>query len=199
MKIEKRAETIKNWINDYCNNTSFSPKSLIVGISGGIDSSVVSTLCALTGRKTVVLSLPIKQLNNASFDIVLCALAMHYIEDWNVTIEEFYRILKPNGCLVISIEHPFFEYNYFKSTQYFSIEPVKCTWSGFGKPVEVPSYRRSLQECINPLTNNGFYIDQLLEPKPVKEFEKLDPKHYKELNEFPAFMCIRALKKPTIK
>ena len=62
MKIEKRAETIKNWINDYCNNTSFSPKSLIVGISGGIDSSVVSTLCALTGRKTVVLSLPIKQI-----------------------------------------------------------------------------------------------------------------------------------------
>jgi len=64
MKIEKRAETIKNWINDYCNNTSFSPKSLIVGISGGIDSSVVSTLCALTGRKTVVLSLPIKQIKS---------------------------------------------------------------------------------------------------------------------------------------
>jgi SAM-dependent methyltransferase len=144
------------------------------------------------------LSLPIKQLNNASFDIVLCALAMHYIEDWNATIEEFYRVLKPNGCLVISIEHPFFEYNYFKSTQYFSIEHVKCTWSGFGKPVEVPSYRRSLQECINPLTNNGFYIDQLLEPKPTKEFEKSDPKHYNELNEFPAFICIRAFKKPKI-
>jgi SAM-dependent methyltransferase len=144
------------------------------------------------------LSLPIKQLNNASFDIVLCALAMHYIEDWNATIEEFYRVLKPNGCLVISIEHPFFEYNYFKSTQYFSIEHVKCTWSGFGKPVEVPSYRRSLQECINPLTNNGFYIDQLLEPKPTKEFEKSDPKHYHKLNEFPAFICIRAFKKPEI-
>jgi SAM-dependent methyltransferase len=144
------------------------------------------------------LSLPIKQLNNASFDIVLCALAMHYIEDWNATIEEFYRVLKPNGCLVISIEHPFFEYNYFKSTQYFSIEHVKCTWSGFGKPVEVPSYRRSLQECINPLTNNGFYIDQLLEPKPTKEFEKSDPKHYNELNEFPSFICIRAFKKPEI-
>ena len=38
-------------------------------------------------------------------------------------------------------------------------------------------------------------IDTLLEPKPVAAFEKLDPKHYKELNEFPAFMCIRAIKK----
>lgn len=139
---------------------------------------------------------PITKISDASFDIVLCALAMHYIEDWNQTIKEFHRLLKPNGCLVISIEHPFFEYNYFKSTNYFKVEPVKCTWSGFEKPVEIHSYRRSLQECMQPLTNNGFYIDQLLEPKPVDEFEKLDPKHFKELNEFPAFMCIKAIKKP---
>jgi len=62
MKTEKRAEIIKNWINNYCDKTTFSPKSLVVGISGGIDSSVVSTLCALTGRKTIVLSMPIKQI-----------------------------------------------------------------------------------------------------------------------------------------
>ncbi|WP_271765447.1 class I SAM-dependent methyltransferase [Aquimarina algiphila] len=142
------------------------------------------------------LTKPLKTLNDESFDIVLCALAMHYIEDWNTTIQEFYRVLKPNGHLVISIEHPFFEYIYFKSTRYFDIEPVQCTWSGFGNPIEIHSYRRSLHECIMPLTNNGFYIDKLIEPKPLKEFEKLDPKHYKELNEFPAFMCIRAIKKP---
>ena len=35
--------------------------SLVIGISGGIDSSVSSTLCALTGMKTIVLSMPIKQ------------------------------------------------------------------------------------------------------------------------------------------
>ena len=64
MKAEKRSEIIKKWINDYCDNISFNPKSLIVGISGGIDSSVVSTLCALTGRKTIVLSMPIKQIKS---------------------------------------------------------------------------------------------------------------------------------------
>ena len=64
MEVGKRAEIIKNWIDDYCKNTSFSPKSLIVGISGGIDSSVVSTLCALTNRKTIVLSMPIKQIKS---------------------------------------------------------------------------------------------------------------------------------------
>lgn len=130
-----------------------------------------------------------------SCDIVLCALALHYIADWTLTINEFNRVLKPKGILVISIEHPFFEYNYFNSKKYFEIENVKCTWKGFGQPVEVNSFRRPLQECITPLTDNGFYIDQLVEPKPTKEFEQLDPKHFKELNKFPAFMCIRAIKR----
>ena len=61
MEVKKRAEIIQKWIEDYCNSVSFELKSLIVGISGGVDSSVVSTLCALTGRKTIVLSMPIKQ------------------------------------------------------------------------------------------------------------------------------------------
>ena len=64
MNVEKRANIIKNWIDDYCNNTSFDPKVLVVGVSGGIDSSVVSTLCALTGRKTIILSMPIKQIKS---------------------------------------------------------------------------------------------------------------------------------------
>jgi hypothetical protein len=34
-----------------------------------------------------------------------------------------------------------------------------------------------------------------VEPKPTKEFEAVDPRHYTELNAFPAFMCIRAVKK----
>ena len=64
MNVENRAKIIINWINNYCENTTFSPKSLVVGISGGIDSSVVSTLCALTNRKTIVLSMPIKQIKS---------------------------------------------------------------------------------------------------------------------------------------
>jgi len=64
MNVEKRANIIKDWIDNYCKNESFKPKTLVVGISGGIDSSVVSTLCALTGRKTIVLSMPIKQIKS---------------------------------------------------------------------------------------------------------------------------------------
>ena len=54
---------IVKWISDYCNSHA-KIKSLLVGISGGIDSSVVSTLCALTGVKTYVVGMPINQLEN---------------------------------------------------------------------------------------------------------------------------------------
>jgi NAD+ synthase len=64
MNVEKRANIIKDWIENYCKNESFQPKTLVVGISGGIDSSVVSTLCALTGKKTIVLTMPIKQIKS---------------------------------------------------------------------------------------------------------------------------------------
>ncbi len=145
------------------------------------------------------LATPFETLSKNSYDVIVCALAMHYIEDWNSTIQEFYRVLKDDGQLIISIEHPFFEFNYFNSTQYFNTEAVKCIWKGFGNPIEINSYRRPLESCIIPLTNNGFYIDKLIEPKPTKEFEKHDPKHYKELKKFPAFMCIKAIRKPSKK
>ena len=141
------------------------------------------------------LSNPLKMFDNEQFDIVLCALALHYVADWNPVIQEFRRVLKKNGRVVVSIEHPFFEYIYFKSKKYFEVEEVSAVWRGFGGRVKVHSHRRPLMECIKPFTENGFYIEELVEPLPVEEFEKHDPKHYRELNEFPAFMCIKAVKK----
>ena len=64
MDVKKRAQIITDWINNYCDSVSYKPKALVVGISGGIDSSVVSTLCANTGRKTIVLTMPIKQIKS---------------------------------------------------------------------------------------------------------------------------------------
>ena len=64
MEVKNRAKIIIDWINNYCETTSFKPKALVVGISGGIDSSVVSTLCANTGRKTIMLTMPIKQIKS---------------------------------------------------------------------------------------------------------------------------------------
>ncbi len=64
MDVKKRANIITDWISNYCDSASNKIESLVVGISGGIDSSVVSTLCANTGRKTIVLTMPIKQIKS---------------------------------------------------------------------------------------------------------------------------------------
>ena len=61
MEVNKKVLFIKDWIANYVNSMPVKAKSLVIGISGGIDSSVTSTLCAMTGIKTIVLTMPIKQ------------------------------------------------------------------------------------------------------------------------------------------
>ncbi len=141
------------------------------------------------------LSEPLTMFDANTFDLVLCALALHYIVDWNPVIQEFHRVLKEKGQVVISIEHPFFEYTYFKSKKYFEVEEVSATWTGFGGRIKMPSFRRPLMECLKPFLDNGFYIDELIEPRPAPEFKEHDPRHFKELNAFPAFMMLRAVKR----
>ena len=62
MQTQERINYIKKWILDYCKSMPKEAETLVIGISGGIDSSVTSTICALTGKKTIVLSMPIKQI-----------------------------------------------------------------------------------------------------------------------------------------
>jgi len=53
---------IVNWLKDYCK--SASQNGFVVGVSGGVDSAVTSTLCSLTGLPTLVLNMPILQQSN---------------------------------------------------------------------------------------------------------------------------------------
>ncbi|MBK7310994.1 MAG: NAD(+) synthase [Sphingobacteriaceae bacterium] len=59
MNFEKVKQHIVNWLLSYSNSSK--TEGFVVGISGGIDSAVTSTLCALTGKPVIVLTMPIKQ------------------------------------------------------------------------------------------------------------------------------------------
>jgi len=61
MKPSEKVLFVSNWIKNYVDTMPNKAQSLVIGISGGIDSSVSSTLSAMTGLKTIVLSMPIKQ------------------------------------------------------------------------------------------------------------------------------------------
>lgn len=60
--MEKELEVIdyiSNWMKQYALNAGMN--GFVIGISGGVDSAVTSTLCAKTGMKVMVLNMPIRQ------------------------------------------------------------------------------------------------------------------------------------------
>jgi len=75
LKSKEISEFITTWLRDYCDHAN--QDGFIIGISGGIDSAVTSMLCALTEKKVILLSMPIRQ-TNAEY-----SRAMNHITDLN--------------------------------------------------------------------------------------------------------------------
>ena len=89
-RIENYSEVkdrIVKWINDYVDANNI--KSLVVGVSGGIDSAVTSTLCAHTGLPTYVIGMPLLQKSNQEdlSDLHMAWLALNF--HFNVTVRKF--------------------------------------------------------------------------------------------------------------
>jgi NAD+ synthase len=59
LKHTELSKHITVWLNAYCEKARLS--GFIVGISGGVDSALTSTLCAQTGKKTILVNMPIRQ------------------------------------------------------------------------------------------------------------------------------------------
>ena len=64
MNSKDKIKYIVNWIKDYTKTIKTQPVTLVIGVSGGVDSALTSTLCAHTGLKTIAISMPIKQNSN---------------------------------------------------------------------------------------------------------------------------------------
>ena len=137
---------------------------------------------------------PLEFLADQFFDIIISPLTLDYVANWNETLREFHRVLRIGGVFVFSIEHPRSDYLNERMTNYFQRELISMMWNGFGKPVLMPAYRRSISEVVNTLIGAGFTLDHLLEPVPTEEFKTADPKHYEELRISPGFLCVRAVK-----
>lgn len=94
MDYEKIINDIVDWIKNYANNSNIN--SLIVGVSGGIDSAVVSTLCAMTGIKTIVVGMPIcqavKQESLSDRQISLLANKYKNVEKIKISLDDTYNV-----------------------------------------------------------------------------------------------------------
>ena len=70
MNPVEKVNYISNWIKNYAKSMNNHPTTLVIGVSGGVDSALTSTLCAQTGLKTIAVSMPIKQ-NSSQHDLSL--------------------------------------------------------------------------------------------------------------------------------
>lgn len=143
--------------------------------------------------RTADLTQPFDFLGDASVDGILSALVLHYLRDWGPTLAEFRRVLKPAGWLLFSTHHPATEAALFDVDNYFAIAEVQDYWDWVGT---VRFYRRPLRAIIEPVTQAGFVIDRLEEPRPTDWFREEKPEAYARLLKHPQFLMVRAT--PTV-
>jgi NAD+ synthase len=89
---------ISNWIMDYASTNNIS--SLVVGVSGGIDSAVTATLCSMTGLPTYVITIPIKSShkNQKLAQRVITFLKKNYsnVTDYRFELTDTFNSFKQN-------------------------------------------------------------------------------------------------------
>jgi hypothetical protein len=66
-------------------------------------------------------------------------------------------------------------------------------WATFAKPIEMTSFRRSLEGILMPPIEAGLSIERVVEPLPTEDFRKSDLKRYLKLKYRRAFLHVRAI------
>jgi SAM-dependent methyltransferase len=120
---------------------------------------------------------------DASFDLIMSSLVIHYMDDLAATFAEWARVLRPNGWLAFSTHHP-------GGTERTELVELEWKWLG----TTMTSYVRPLRELLDPLAAAGFTVDRTASPSPSEAMRRGDPRGYERLRREPAFVFIRARK-----
>ncbi|WP_026970767.1 class I SAM-dependent methyltransferase [Aliagarivorans marinus] len=128
-----------------------------------------------------------------SFDVVVCPLAIHYLEDLQPLFNDIRRILKPGGQFFFSTHHPLVDFEVSPSGNYFQRELIVEEWDTIGQPVEVQFYRRSLTELFAAIAQAGMVVANLSEGKPAEAMKERDPECYQRLSTHPNFLFVECV------
>jgi SAM-dependent methyltransferase len=134
----------------------------------------------------------LRELPDASFDLILSSLVLHYVEDLPKTFREWGRLLRSGGRLVLSTHHPTYDPNSLYNPGYLVEEIIEEKWGWLGEQMRY--YRRPLSNLTEPMSGAGFVIERIVEPRPSEKLQSADPKGYERLSRLPAFLFIRARK-----
>jgi SAM-dependent methyltransferase len=132
---------------------------------------------------------PLEWLPDASFDRVLFALAIEYVDDRVSALKELRRVLKPSGALVLSRQHPTADW-LANGGDYFNTRVIEETWS---KGWRLRYWLSPLEATCAEINEAGFVIERLVEPRPVGDAATINPEEYARLQREPGFIAFRLL------
>ncbi|MEJ2044568.1 MAG: class I SAM-dependent methyltransferase [Reinekea sp.] len=122
------------------------------------------------------------------YDVVICPLAIHYLQSLTKLLQDVNRVLKPGGLFVFSTHHPHVDFRNSPSKNYFSTELITEEWDTIGKLVKVSFYRRPISGLANDIASAGMYIANISEGMFTEELKAASPEHYQLLSTTPWFM-----------
>jgi 2-polyprenyl-3-methyl-5-hydroxy-6-metoxy-1,4-benzoquinol methylase len=137
------------------------------------------------------LSQPLAFASDGEYDVVAASLVMHYVYDWEAVLDEFRRVLQPNGAVVFSTDHPTMDWQIHSPDDYFAIKQVTEEWAKGSGTYEVTFWRRPLTAMCRAIASAGFVIERLVEPEPSPELADRDPEAYQWLKTEPRFLFFR--------
>lgn len=132
---------------------------------------------------------PFEWIADASIDLVLFALALEYVDDRVSALKECRRVLKPEGAMVLSRQHPTADW-LAKGGSYFETRVIEETWS---KGWHLKYWLTSLEDTCAEIHAAGFVIERLVEPRPTKEVADVNREEYERLRTEPGFIAFRLL------
>ena len=95
MNNNKVINYIVKWIDDYVSKSS-NIDSLVIGVSGGIDSALTSMLCAMTNIKTILVKIPLNS-KDISLSQAHCSLLVKEfknVEEYEIDLSNTFNLLR---------------------------------------------------------------------------------------------------------
>ena len=131
---------------------------------------------------------------DGTFDLVVCALTIHHVDDRVAALTEFHRVLRPGGAVVLSTTHPTADW-LRKGGSYFDVKVESDVWKRIGGNWEVPFWREPLTSLCDAVHRAGFLIERLVEPLPADTMREHSPHDHDQLSREPGFLQLRLLRR----
>lgn len=147
-----------------------------------------------------------------SFDFAYSSLVMHYLKEWGPAFRSIHRVLKRNGVLLFSADHPACwgasvtmrggrkvkslgyekskDGSYIIHGDYFSRRRIDRAWLNGRMPVSF--FTRPISSMVNDLIRSGFEILEMDEPRPLKGAKSQDRRFYEVHSRIPLFIIFKA-------